>query len=54
MAAAGKLNQSDRSDFRVTGEERELLESRMADLEKNPSAQEPWQKAKAALESRRH
>jgi putative addiction module component (TIGR02574 family) len=41
------------SDLPVTEEERAILESRMLDLEANPSAQESWQQARASLESRR-
>jgi putative addiction module component (TIGR02574 family) len=41
------------SDLPVTDEERAILESRMADLEANASAQEPWEQARASLESRR-
>jgi len=43
----------DNSDLPVTSEEQTILESRMAELEANPSAQEPWTEAKAWLESRR-
>ena len=41
------------SDLPVASEERAILESRMADFETNPSAQESWTEAKAWLESRR-
>jgi hypothetical protein len=41
------------ADLLITTEEREILESRMADLETNPSAQEPWLQTKSWLESRR-
>jgi len=37
----------------VTREEREVLEARMADIEANPAAEEPWAEAQAWLESRR-
>ena len=37
----------------VTGEERALLDERLADLEKNPGAQSPWPEVKARLEQRR-
>ncbi len=40
-------------DLPVSAEERTILESRMADLEMNPSAQESWQQARASLETRR-
>ena len=66
LAEARKLSPGDRleliselwetlesSDLPVTDEERAILESRMADLESNPSAQESWQEGKASLESRR-
>jgi hypothetical protein len=41
------------SDLPISDEERAILESRMADLEANPSAQESWQQAMAPVESRR-
>ena len=41
------------ADVPVTDEERDIRDSRMADLEANPSAQEPWEQARASLESRR-
>jgi putative addiction module component, TIGR02574 family len=41
------------SDVPVTTEERAILGSRMADLEANPTAQEPWPQAKSWLESHR-
>jgi putative addiction module component (TIGR02574 family) len=66
LAEARKLSPGDRleliaelwdtlesSDLLVTDEERAILESRMADLEANPSAQESWQQVRASLESRR-
>ena len=66
LAEAKKLSPGDRlellaelwdtlesSDLPVSDEERAILESRMADLEANPSAQESWQQAMASLESRR-
>jgi hypothetical protein len=52
-AEASKLSQNGISEFRVSAEERSILESRMADLEENPSAQESWQEARTSLESRR-
>ena len=66
LAEAKKLSPGDRleliaelwdtlesADLPVTAEERAILESRMADLDANPSAQESWQDARASLESRR-
>jgi putative addiction module component (TIGR02574 family) len=66
LAEARKLSPDDRleligelwdtlesEDLPVSAEERTILESRIADLEKNPSAQESWQQARASLESRR-
>jgi putative addiction module component (TIGR02574 family) len=66
LEEARKLSPSDRlqligelwdtledSDLPVTAEERAILESRMADLEANPSAQESWEQAEGWLESRR-
>ncbi len=66
LAEAKKLSPGDRleligeiwdtledSALPVTPEERAILESRMADLEANPSAQESWAEAKSWLESRR-
>lgn len=66
LAEARKLSPGDRleliselwdtlesSDLPVTDGERAILESRMADLEANPSAQESWQQAMASLELRR-
>jgi len=66
LAEARKLSPSDRleligeiwdtladTDLPVSSEKRTILESRMVDLEANPSAQEPWTDAKAWLESRR-
>ena len=40
------------SDRPVTAEERAILESRMADLDANPSDEESWPHAKSWLESR--
>jgi putative addiction module component (TIGR02574 family) len=37
----------------VTPEERDLLDSRLADLEANPDDQSPWPEVKARLEQRR-
>jgi len=66
LAEALKLSPSDRlqliatlwdtlseEDIPVTTEERTLLDERLADLEKNPSAQSPWSEVKARLEQRR-
>jgi putative addiction module component (TIGR02574 family) len=50
---AGIWDTLESSDLPVTDEERAILESRMADLEANPSAQESWEQARASLESRR-
>ena len=65
LAEAKKLSAGDRleligeiwdtledSDLPVSSEERAILESRMADLEANPSAQEPWTDAKACVRTR--
>jgi len=62
LAEAKKLSPGDRleliaelwdtlesADLPVTAEERAILESRMADLDANPSAQESWQDARASL-----
>jgi putative addiction module component (TIGR02574 family) len=66
LAEARKLSPDDRleliaelwdtrenENLPVSDDERSILEARMADLEMNPSAQEPWQQARASLESRR-
>ena len=37
----------------VTGEERALLDARLADLEANPDHQSPWPEVRARLERRR-
>ena len=50
---AGIWDTLESSDLPVTDEERAILESRMADLEANPTAQESWEQARASLESRR-
>jgi putative addiction module component (TIGR02574 family) len=42
----------DGNELPITREEREILETRMADIEANPSAEESWSEAKAWLESR--
>jgi len=67
LAAALKLSPSDRleliaalwdtlsdEDLPVTPEERALLDERLADVERNPDAQSPWEEVKARLEQRRH
>jgi putative addiction module component (TIGR02574 family) len=66
LAEARKLSPEDRLDLLgevwdslesegipVSAQDRTILESRISDLEANPSAQESWQQAKASLESRR-
>jgi putative addiction module component (TIGR02574 family) len=66
LAEALKLSTSDRlqliealwdtlseEDIPVTAEERALLDERLADLEKDPGAQNPWSEVKARLEQRR-
>jgi putative addiction module component (TIGR02574 family) len=40
-------------DIPVTAEERALLDSRLSDLEANPSDQSPWSDVKTRLEQRR-
>jgi len=66
LAAALKLSPSDRlellealwdtlsdEDLPVTPEDRALLDERLADVERNPDAQSPWDEVKARLEQRR-
>lgn len=66
LAAALKLSPSDRreliealwdtlsdEELPVTPEERALLDERLADVERNPDAQSPWDEVKARLEQRR-
>jgi putative addiction module component (TIGR02574 family) len=63
LAAALKLSPSDRleliealwdtlsdEDLPVTPEDRALLDERLADVERNPDAQSPWDEVKARLE----
>jgi putative addiction module component (TIGR02574 family) len=66
LAAALNLSPSDRleliealwdtlsdEDLPVTPVERALLDERLADVERNPDAQSPWDEVKARLEQRR-
>jgi putative addiction module component (TIGR02574 family) len=66
LAAALKLSPTDRleliealwdtlsdEDLPVTPEDRALLDERLADVERNPDAQSPWDQVKARLEQRR-
>lgn len=65
LAEALKLSPSDRlqliealwdtlseEDIPVTGEERALLDARLADLEANPGDQSPWSEVRARLDQR--
>jgi putative addiction module component (TIGR02574 family) len=40
-------------DLPVTDAERQLLDARLADMERNPDDQSPWPEVKARLERRR-
>jgi putative addiction module component (TIGR02574 family) len=40
------------ADDPLTGEEKELLEARLADIEKHPEKSIPWEEAKRRIEAR--